>query len=170
MAARPPLAVAEGLRERVTELNLPAHRLVPACQIHVTLHFLGPVPVRELDDIRESVRRSAAGVAVAQTCAEALRTLPKRAPRLVAAVLSESPPLLEVHRRLVQRLARRPRADSRFLPHLTICRFRSGERCDEIDVPIDGSPFQLERIELMRSTLLPEGARYETLETVQLGA
>ncbi|MCA9312512.1 MAG: RNA 2',3'-cyclic phosphodiesterase [Phycisphaerales bacterium] len=172
VAARPPLHVAERLLQEVRALDLPPHRLTPPEQVHLTLLFIGPADPREVEEIRESVRRAAAGVSAARSCATTLMTLPRRGPRLVAAAIEPHPSLLEIHARLVRRLARRPRqrAEDRFLPHLTLCRFRTGEHARRIEQPIDGEPFDLGAIELTRSVLRPQGARHDVIERVDLDA
>ena len=169
---RPPPAAASALLDALDTLDLAPHRTPPPEQVHLTLHFIGPVDPREIAAIGESVRRAASGLPAAHTRAISLVTLPARSPRLVAALLAPHPSLLELHSRLVHRLARRARSDTRetFLPHMTLCRFRPDARATELDQRLQGAglAFELAHVELMRSVLLPEGARHDVVERVDL--
>jgi len=170
VAAYPPPALTALLQDRLHEIELPPHRMTPAEQVHLTLHFIGERPESELDEVAQSVERSAAGIAPSLITIERLIALPQRgASRLVAAECSSSSPLLELHDRLVRRLARKPgsRPRDRYLPHLTLCRFRAPARVELGDAAsLEGlEPGQLDfpigRIALMRSRLLPSGAVHE---------
>jgi len=148
--------------------------------VHLTVQFIGDVPARDLGTTRESVRRSAAGIdafVLRPLSLEAWPDVP--ASRLLAIVTDAPPPLLELHRRLARRFARRPRRDpaGRYRPHLTIVRFR-GRQADASPasallgvLPADdagAAPFEVRELRLERSVLDPSGARYETIETVCL--
>ena len=161
VAAYPPPAVSETLLGRCTSITLPPHRLTPPEQVHMTLHFLGDVPIPELPEVEESVRRSAAGLGAFELRITRLRSLPERGPaRLVAAEADEHPTLAEVHRRLVHRLAMKPRARDRFLPHFTLLRFTGGGAPVNIEQPMDPVVFEMREIVLVRSVLKPSGAEH----------
>lgn len=137
----------------------------------MTLFFLGNTGPRELRDVRESVERSVAGVRPFELTPQRLVTLPERGPPRVYAVQTDRPPgLMEIQRRLVQRLVRRPgtSADNRFLPHLTLSRVKEGESAERVDSPLAGSPFPVRSIGLIRSVLGPGGARHEVIERFEL--
>jgi 2'-5' RNA ligase len=171
VAAYPPPQVAEQLVEELRSLELPSHRGLAADQVHLTLQFIGDTPPARLDEVRESLRRSAAGLAGFELRPLRLITLPERGPaRLVAAETDAPAALLEIQRRLAARLARhpRPRAGDRFRPHLTLCRFRSPARIARIAREIAAEPFAVREVVLMRSTLLPEGARHDRVAAVEL--
>ena len=173
VAVYPPMNVIEALLESLDALELPPHRLVRPDQIHLTLLFLGQLPSAELDATLETVQRATAGFAPFILAPSRLITLPERhAARLVAAEAEAPPTLLELHRRLASRLARRPRKrpSDRFRPHLTLCRFRSPRRMPPLNQPVSVEPFEVRSIELMKSDLTPKGAIHEqvvscTLET-----
>lgn len=153
------------------KLSLPSHRETPPAQVHMTVQFIGQVDRRDLDEVLESVRRSASGIRPFELRAERLITLPRRGrPRLVAAELNAPAELLELHRRLAHRLARhlREKPGDRFLPHMTLCRFSHGKTCADIDVPIAGEPFTVSAVSVMKSILRPEGAVHEEVERIEL--
>ncbi len=169
VAAYPPLELVECWRERLAALELPPHRLTPAEQVHITLHFLGDTPEAELEAVVEKVSRSCAGLAAAELRATRLIALPGRGPARLIAVETEAPPsLLELQRRLVVHLAheRRARQGRRYLPHLTVCRFRTPGRLalDEESLSLTGTdaaaPFPLREVKLVRSVLGSAGARH----------
>jgi 2'-5' RNA ligase len=142
-------------------------------QVHMTLQFIGDRDERELDEVVESVRRSGAGLEPFQLRAIRLVTLPERGrPRLIAMETDSPPALLEIHRRLVKRLAHPTRSgrgrQDRFRPHLTLLRFQGSARAEEVDQPVALDPFLVSEIVLMRSVLRAEGAEHTVVEAVKL--
>jgi 2'-5' RNA ligase len=165
VAIYPPPALAAAMLEALAGLQLPPHRPTLAEQVHLTLQFIGDTPSRELEQTLESVRRAAGGLSAFALAPARLIHLPQRGPaRLVAAQTDAPATLLELHRRLVARLARpgsvRGRKDERFRPHLTLCRFRSPTRGVALDQALTLPPFPVARIALMRSTLSAEHATH----------
>src|SRR4051812_8132300 len=107
VAIHPPPQVSEGMLGVLAKLSLPASRTTPAEQVHLTLQFIGDTPTKDLDDVIESVQRSAAGVKSFTLTPLQLITLPERGPAQLVAAQTDAPAqLMEVHRRLVARLAR----------------------------------------------------------------
>lgn len=152
-------------------LSLPRNRVTPADQVHLTLQFVGDVPAKELDEIRESVTRAAAGLHSFMLMPRRFVSLPEHAhPRLIAAETDSPSTLLELQHRLAHRLARnvRDRAGDRFRPHLTLCRFAPGPRPEPVDHPITLPPFEVEHLRLMRSVLRPDGADHREVERIVL--
>lgn len=181
VACYPPANVARELAREAAalcaRLNLPDSRETPAEQIHLTLQFVGETPVSNLDGVRESVGRAASGLATFDLWPLRLVTLPANdRPRLVAAETDAPPALLELQRRLAQRLARtaREKAGDRFLPHITLRRFaQPGFRHPRVDEPItlerERVAFNAAWIALMRSDLTRAGAVHAEVERVGLG-
>lgn len=157
----PPAASVECLVGALAGLALPEHRVVAVGQVHLTLQFIGEVRVSHLDEISESVERSAAGIERFELTPLMLATLPERGtPRLVAAMTDSPAGLVEIRRRLVHRLAQhvRPRSKERFTPHLTLCRFAHGVSAERVSKAISEPGFVVERVALMKSVLRPDGA------------
>lgn len=172
VAVYPPPQVAQALLEMLPSLDLPPHRPVPPDQVHLTLQFIGDTPAGQLDETVESVRRATGGIGSFELTLLELIALPRRGPaRLVAAEADRPAALLELQRRLAQRLARAPRrrAGDRFLPHFTLCRFRAPRRVGPLEHRLGIDPFAVRQIALMRSTLLPEGARHDAVASCGLG-
>ena len=171
VAAYPPVDVSQQMIDALNLLKLPPHRLTPVEQIHLTLQFIGDTPSRDLDDVIESVRRSAAGLNRLSLAPQRLITFPERGPaRLIACETDAPPTLMELHRRLVQRLATkvRSRKDERFRPHFTLCRFTSPVRGMNVDQPTTIPEFEIASIHLMRSTLSVSGVTHHAVAAVEL--
>lgn len=169
VAAYPPPEVASWLIDQLSTLALPPHRPTPPEQVHLTLHFIGETPDRDVRTVTESVNRAAAGLGCITLTPLRLVTLPappaRAEPRLVAAVTDAPGTIVELHRRLVSRLSRRPRGSGgeRFVPHLTLCRFVPGGRPPRIDEPLKVSAFEIAEIRLLNSILRPTGAEHTVL-------
>jgi len=175
IAAYPPAEVVETLAAAARGIEgLPACRWTPAEQVHLTLLFVGEVDPRRVETVIESAERAAAGIESFELAPDRLITLPERGPaRLLAATAPGSPSLGELAVRLARRLAtprrRGDRIDAdRFLPHLTLLRFRAPVARFAIDRPIPAAPFRVERIAVMRSVLGREGAEHRELREIPL--
>jgi 2'-5' RNA ligase len=171
VAAYPPLESARAMLELLGGVDLPEHRLVPPEQVHMTLHFVGDTDKRQLEDVMESVQRAAAGVKAFDLRPRELMCLPERGdPRLVAVETDAPAGLLEIQRRLAGKLARPARDRQRFLPHLTLCRFRNGARVWRVARrTVEMEAFAVREIRLMDSVLRPGGAEHREVGRVGLG-
>lgn len=173
VAVYPTTDVAASLLERISGLDLPGHRPVLAEQVHLTLQFIGDVDMRQLDETVESVQRSTSGLGAFDLTMRELIVLPQRGrARLIAVATDEPPAMMEMQRRLAQRLARYPRSKpgDRFLPHMTLARFRSPAKfqLNEQHAALEYQPFGVPSIRLMRSTLRPDGAVHEVVQEFAL--
>ncbi|HZW05577.1 MAG TPA: RNA 2',3'-cyclic phosphodiesterase [Phycisphaerales bacterium] len=177
VALLPDAASAGALQAAAVAMGgrLPPHRSIPAEQLHMTLAFIGETRAKEVREVKESVDRSCAGLEPFTLTAERIVTIPTPEdggpPRLIAAVTDAPPTLLEVHRRLVQRLTR-PKKNgrrSRFLPHLTLARYRHGETSDALDdllpTPV---AWRVSGVTLYASTLTASGSIYDALHRSEL--
>jgi 2'-5' RNA ligase len=179
VAAYPPLALARDWLARLPALNLPAHRPTPPEQVHLTLQFIGDTEASDLPRVLESIERSASGIAPFTLTPLRLISLPQRAAARLIAIETDAPaPLMELHRRLAQRLARRarrnPDAPDRFTPHLTLCRFAPPApgvaRSIELDAYASNHAFPVESIHLIASELKPTGAEHRPIESFTLAS
>jgi len=170
VAVYPPAeAAAAALKLLEGVVPLEPHRTTPVNQVHMTLQFVGETAERELPEVQESVRRSAAGVPCFDLRPTRLVTMPDRGdPRLIAMQTDAPGPLLEVQQRLVKRLARKPGSGSRFVPHITLLRFDNTSRAARVDAPVCLPEFVVTAIVLVRSVLRPTGAEHIPVETVSL--
>ncbi|MCS7206447.1 MAG: RNA 2',3'-cyclic phosphodiesterase [Dehalococcoidia bacterium] len=150
--------------------------------IHVTLKFLGDVPVERLPMLTEQLSRAAQACGPLAFRVSRVGAFPSlAAPRVLWAGLEGD---LESLGRLQQAVEHGtvslgfPREERRFTPHLTIGRVREGlppherrrigQAFGQVDLPPDLS-FGVGRLSLMQSTLTPQGARYRCLKTWLLG-
>jgi 2'-5' RNA ligase len=171
---QPPEEVRRVYMDALRALSPPPdsrRRDVPVEQVHLTLQFIGGVPEREVDALIESVERSAAGLPRFTLAPIALVTFPERGtPRLIALELDAPATLLEVRRRLVQRLAHRPRRENpeRFTPHLTLTRFKPDASPERVRHKVTLPPFEVSEVILFRSHLKPTGAVYSRFAAAEL--
>lgn len=172
VAVYPPEATAQALLGAAERSIESRGRLTPVEQVHLTMQFIGDTRTKDLERIRESVARSASGIEPFTLRPLRLITLPERGPaRLVAAETDAPPGLLEMQRRLAQRLARSPRksAGDRFLPHLTLFRAARGSSCDRVEAPLEIDGFGVGSLVLMRSVLRSGGAAHTEVARFPLG-
>lgn len=173
IAAYPPRAHAGALLSRVTALPLPPIRAVPEIAVHLTVHFVGTVRVRELDDVRDAIEHAVLGLGGFRLTPGRLVALPEGSPRLIAAETDLPPALRELHDRLVRRLARASSGGA-YHPHLTLARFEapvagdSASRLASLPV-LDVPPFEVDHVRLVRSDLRPGGAEHVEIGRVRLG-
>ena len=171
VAAHPPLEVADDLLARMRRVGVDGVVPVPAAQVHLTLLFIGNRLPRELDVTLESVEASARGLPAWSLRPLRIVPLPRSArARTLVAETDRPAALLELHERLVRRLARdpSPRPRDQYRPHLTLGRFRGEVPC-EVDAPIEAPPFPVDSIAVFASDLRPEGALHRELARFRLG-
>ena len=151
-------------REAVAAPNV---RPVPREHLHITLAFLGHRPVEELDSITGALRE-AAGAAerpllavrgYRETRSVGMLTCDDDAGRASALAL-------DLQERL-EALGVYERERRRWLPHVTVVRFRERPR---LRPPLPAlEPFAPSDAAAFLSRLRPGGARYEVLESVEVG-
>ena len=156
-------------------------RWVKAENIHVTLRFLGDIPVGKIDDINTAIRMAAKQYSPFVLHIGGIGVFPNlRKPRVIWVGVDASPELTGLHGNLGKCLDKIGfLSDGRKLnPHLTIGRFKRNVSRQSVkiaedmltrnDVPIVGEQM-VESIHLIKSELRPEGPIYSTLATVILG-
>ena len=171
-AIYPPEDVARRLIAMFANLDLARNRVTPLSQLHLTVQFIGPTPVRDLLEVEESLARSVSGISPFDLRIVRLVSLPRRSRvRLVAAELDQPPGLMEIQRRLATRLARnvRQKPGDRFLPHMTLCRFGRIAAARDVEVPVDDTlAFEATEVKLMKSVLKPQGAAHAVVAIAKL--
>lgn len=161
---------AEALRLLDTVALPPRTRRTPSDALHLTLQFIGDTAEKDLAVVIQSVERCAAGLSTFDLAPTRLIALPERgSARLIALELDAPPTLVELHTRLASRLARNPRAPkTKFLPHLTLCRFEPTAAPPGLPRDVQLSPFRVGEVLVMRSNLGPAGAIHAALRPVTL--
>ncbi len=167
VALDPPSAVSEEVaawarRAAGAESKM---RPVPAGNCHVTLAFIGDCRPDEVEAIAEAVGQSAGPAGGLSLGAPVW--LPRKKPRALALEIHDSLGELEAcHSRLAAALGDAVgwQPQRRFLPHLTAVRLSRGVDPGTRSLPVSPAlEFSGEAVTLYRSTLSPEGARYEAL-------
>jgi 2'-5' RNA ligase len=143
-------------------------RIVPPENLHVTLAFLGARPAEELDAIAGALREATVGAAEKPV----LTPERYREARSVGMVTSgdEEGRATRIANDVFERLEQLgvyERERRRWLPHITVLRFRERPR---LDPPLpDLGPIKLSEAAVYISELRPTGAQYDVLESVALG-
>jgi len=140
--------------------------------LHVTLAFLGYRAEQEAGAIAEAIT-SAAGEAPLLVPGD-VKPIPPRRPRLFALDLDDPDGACA---RLQQRVSDALEAERfykpekrPFWPHVTLARVKRNQRADPLPAdrpPLD--PFRAPQLTLYRSTLRPQGAKYDALAEAALG-
>jgi 2'-5' RNA ligase len=150
---------------------------VKGAALHLTLRFLGPVPVEKISPLSEALGRMAAGRKRLMLTVGGVGAFPDlRRPRVIWVGLRDCDPLLRFQKEVedsVGRLGfeaeRRP-----FVPHLTIGRVRSPRNGDalaramEANADWSAGSFVLSDFCLMKSDLHPGGAVHTRLWSITL--
>ena len=156
--------------------GLPSYRTTPDDGVHLTVQFVGDRPKSDLPAIIESTEHAWGGRApfLIRATSIGLFPTPARA-KVIAAHLELPQELTDLKRRLVHRLAKRPRQDgsdvSGFQSHCTLGRFRTPQRFDDAPrfAPLDeigAQSFPVERIVVVKSTLTDDGPIHERIATL----
>lgn len=147
-------------------------RWVPPENLHLTLRFLGPVPVAQLPALVSALRENLEGSQCFELSLQTIALFPNpRRPRALAALFAQSPALEALAARVeaVVRDSGLPAESRGFRPHLTLARFRRGRRPGPLpERSIQHVQTEVENVALVRSVLTPSGARYTTLEAFAL--
>lgn len=148
--------------------DLTGGRIVPPENLHVTLAFLGARPAEELDAIAGALQEATAGAAEQPV----LTPEGYRETRSVGMVTcgDEEGRATRIAEDVFERLEQLgvyERERRRWLPHITVLRFRERPR---LDPPLpDLGPVRLSEAAVYISELRPSGAQYDVLESVALG-
>jgi 2'-5' RNA ligase len=150
-------------------------RLVAEATLHVTLVFLGWMAEKQIPRIGELTRAALPRGEPPLLAALAVKPLPPRRPRLFALDLADEgeravalqaavSDALEAER--LYQPEKRP-----FWPHITLARVKRNVFAPPLEPgpPAPAEPWRAAAVTLYRSTLLPQGARYDALERIELG-
>lgn len=173
--------LAEVIR-RLRAADLRGVRTVAAEGVHITLKFLGNVDAALVPELSEALTGAAHGAMPFRLVLRGLGAFPdERAPRVLwAGIDGDTDALGALARRVDDACAGLgfPRERRPFSPHLTIARLRdsatdadrrrAADALAAIGLDYSGG-FEVSAMHLIKSTLTPSGARYETLHSVRLG-
>lgn len=150
-------------------------------QFHLTLRFLGDVPSRRVEDLRESVRAVCAGAPVLSLSARGVGFFPNaRSPRVVWVGISDGKECLADLQRKIEWAVRpftQEPGGEHFAGHVTFGRFKRIKRLDikELIAKTEAMKDRIfgewtaQEIEIIQSELSATGPRYTPLATIRLG-
>ena len=163
------LAAAEGVAREIGSI-----RWIKKENIHLTLKFLGEVPDEAMQSIGDALKAACSAHTPFDARLGGLGAFPSpRRARVIWAGVDQGSPEISALAASVES-ALEPigfrREGRAFVPHATLGRTKG--RPAAIDLPETSIPeapvFRVAGAELTKSTLTPEGSRYETLETFSL--
>ncbi len=154
--------------------SYPGARWVDPINIHITLRFIGWIDEAKLPVAKEITKAVAATHQPAEIGPSGLGAFPRPSrARVIWLGLYDPAALLESAARDLDAsfeslgVAAENRA---FTPHLTLARLKTPARVDlDVELPRVPAPFLVEQIDLYRSHMSPNGARYEKLASEYLG-
>ena len=175
LALTPPAALTEALSALSSRLKCGRH--VDEDDLHLTLAFFSDVSLAELEELNvalEMIRPGPVSLRVA-----GLGMFGTNDPRSLHATVEHDPGLLHLQKK-VETIARRSGIDlphRRFVPHITLARFPNRMppedhakigRFLEAHGDFRFDPVTLDEVDLYQSTLGPDGARYDLLESYRI--
>lgn len=173
VAATLPETLKQELQQQLQIFDHPSIRPVPGQNLHLTLFFLGNVPVQQLSDIKQTIREVAQRHPPFVLDFERTEAGPKpKSPRLVWARFAALPAFEALSRDLTEALAAEPPKKLKAIPHVTLARFRKDKPVPENLFTITAKqPTQLRvsEVALWQSELASPHPVYTVLETYALG-
>jgi 2'-5' RNA ligase len=184
------IPMPEAVRNEITVTQQELQRLAPhdavrwanPAQFHLTLRFLGDVPVESVAALKESVHAVCSGESALRLCAQGIGFFPNmRSPRVIWVGINDGGRHLADLQKKIENAVRRFTEEAggeNFAGHVTLGRFKHFKRQEigELTVRAQAMKDQefgewtAQEIEIIRSELSPEGARYTSLSVFQLGA
>lgn len=154
-------------------------RWVRTQQLHLTLKFLGDIGTERVDSIHRALALAVEGLTPLSLAARGLGAFPgiRRARVLWLGITGDVEGLLQLQRMIDLNLAAIGFAPEQrpFKAHLTLGRAKGDIDARKLLEAVQkyqdyrSEPFEVKRIELIRSDLKPEGPEYTRLATVALG-
>ncbi len=160
----------DGLKELFQDIKrIPGSKPVNAPKLHLTFVFLGEVDPASIDLISSRIRPLDLHRFTVKINGISAFPSPVSAGVLYLN-LDESPEIRYNHRMLDAALTGFTKENRKFVPHITVSRFRDPANIQELEKKHSGIKWREEigSIFLYRSILRPEGPIYEPLEEYQL--
>ncbi len=173
VAATLPEALKTQLEEQLQAFQHPAIRFVPVSNWHLTLYFIGNVPVQQLSAIRETIREVAqrhTPFTLEYACTEPGPN--HKHPRLVWARFEAHDTFSALSHDLAAALAPEPPKKRKAIPHVTLARLRKDVAPPQsLPVVRAAAPLQLQvpELALWQSELAAPHPVYTVLETFRMG-
>ena len=172
-----PAAATETLE--AAQAAIPAGRIVPRENFHLTIAFLGEQPRPVLEDAHHALDR--VRVPGFSLRIEGLGVFGGARPRVLFAEVAPEPGLAQLRRKVLRAVheAGIELGRERFHPHVTLARFGDGLRGEDAAemqafvarrIGVRAGPFAVESFALYRSHLGRAGPTYEVMAEYPLGA
>ena len=183
------VTVPEAVKAKMAEAQAALRRVLPdrnvrwarGEQFHLTLRFLGDVEAARVEALGESLRGACRGFGALQLRAQGVGFFPnERYPRVVWVGVRDQAEQLPRLQQVVEAATdafTTEKKEERFTGHLTLARIK-GIRREEAEALAQVAAGMADRlfgqwtgyrVELMRSELLPQGARHTCLGSFALG-
>ena len=170
-----PAEVRANLAELIRQLRAvaPQAKWVRAENLHITLKFIGEVPVEKLDPIRGALSKARSD-SLAKLEFRGLGFFPsEKSPRVFWAGIKASANLKTLASEIESVLDKAgiPREQRTFSPHLTLARFESRKLPEKLRAAIQENSgrefgaFETKQFHLIESKLKPSGAEYTTVQS-----
>jgi len=180
--------VPEGVKAKMEEAQAELRRVLPQCsvrwarraQLHLTLRFLGDVAPARVEALGEAIRAACRGFGALHLRAERLGFFPDlRYPRVAWVGVCDQAEQLPRLQQTVEAATEgftTEKKEERFTGHITLARIKGIKRpeAEALGQAALGMADRLfgqwtaYQIELMRSELLPQGARHTTIAAIAL--
>jgi len=155
-----------------------ALQLVRPENIHITLKFLGNVPVESINDIQDAINESASGFRIFSVSFETIGVFPNpEYPRIIWTGIEKGRKELSLlNTKIGNSLSgfSLHQENRKFQPHLTIARVHSGKNRKRLVNTLEElkniklGEMLVKKICLMESALKPQGVQYNILKTFPL--
>jgi 2'-5' RNA ligase len=164
------------LRQRLPNVSASWPR---AENVHLTLKFLGDIPVERVEVLSQAVRDAAASIQPFDLVVKGCGSFPPRGqPRVLWIGIEDATGSLnQLYQTLETECAAVgfAREERPFHPHLTIARLRQPQGARQMaelhkQLGFDGINFRIKAMSVIRSELRPEGSHYSAISTQALGA
>ena len=153
-------------------------QLVRPENIHITLKFLGNVPVEDIKDIQDAINESISGFKIFSLSFEKIGVFPNpQYPRVIWVGIEKGVEELSLLNTKIENSLSGfslHQENRKFQPHLTVARVRSGKNRNKLVNTLEElknirvGEMLAKEICLMESILKPQGAQYNTLKTFLL--
>ena len=183
------ISVPEGVKDEMERAQTEFRRALPEqCvrwakreQFHLTLKFLGDVPANRAEPLVGALQQACRGFPVLRLRAEQIGFFPNvKSPRVIWVGLHDDQEVLTKLQEAVESAVRdftAEQAEGRFVGHVTLGRVKMIKRpqthvLSRLALDMAEKVFgdwTADKVEVIRSELLPGGAQYTTLAEIALG-
>ncbi len=178
LALEPPLSLRPQLVKTLDALQCIKHKgitWVPPENLHLTVNFIGEVAEHQLEDLKQLILVHAAKLTALKLKAEGVDLFPHRSPRLIWLQLSGDEKDLHLLNRQLLKSMRQMGIDAdakKLKLHITLGRIKAPQS-ENFERAVLAHEIKTEELYwdtlvLYRSTLRPEGPRYDIIEQYKL--